>query len=410
MDVTLLFKLWTDLFLYASAAALFLPMRGAVPPLLLCGILSAVPLLVGQRAKNGWILAAAGLVPFLCLLFARGASLWGMLPAAAYAGYSAASGRVSMDREEFLRYFRPYLVIGGIAAVLTPLLAPSGGASVAALYAAAVLFGIMTLRCLRHTPEVRRSRGFLLLNGAVPAAVMLGAYLLWRLGALRLLGAGISALYRTVLLPILTGIAYVAVGIGYVLTRLLEWLFSGRARGGEEQTFELHIEEAEEQLGLASGEASALADSVLTALAILAGIAAAILLFRALLGKRLPAVRAAGTEGKVERAGDAPRGHARRTLFGRSPEEQVRRAFRRAMRLAERKGAVFEAADTSERIAEKSGMFLDGETFGALRRVYLKARYDPEGTDGASAVRAKSLYDTLRRASAGGEEQSPRRG
>ena len=73
MDVTLLFKLWTDLFLYASAAALFLPMRGAVPPLLLCGILSAVPLLVGQRAKNGWILAAAGLVPFLCLLFARGA-------------------------------------------------------------------------------------------------------------------------------------------------------------------------------------------------------------------------------------------------------------------------------------------------------------------------------------------------
>ena len=409
MDVTLLFKLWTDLFLYASAAALFLPMRNAVPSLLLCGILSAVPMLVRRRTDNRWILAAAGIVPFLCLPFANGASLWGTLPAAAYAGYAAASGRVSMDREEFLRYFRPYLVIGGIAAVLAPVLAPSGGSSVPALYAAALLSGVMTLRCLRHAPEVRRSRGFLLLNGAVPAAVVLGAYLLWRLGALRLLGAGLSALYRTVLLPILTGIAYVAVGIGYVLTRLLEWLLSGRAQGAEDQTFELHIEEAEEQLGLASGETSALADSVLTALAILAGIAAAILLFRALLGRRLPAGRAAGTEGKVERAGEASRRPARRTLLGRLPEEQVRRAFRRAMRLAERRGAVFEPADTSERIAEKSGAFVDSETFGALRRVYLKARYDPEGTDGASAARAKALYDTLRRASAGSGEQVARR-
>ena len=397
MDVTLLFKLWTDLFLYGSAAGLFFPMEDAVPSILLCGLLAAVPVLVRRSAKRKWICAASGVVPLLCLLAVGGRAFWGMVPAAVYAGYAAASGRVLMDREEFLRYFRPYLVIGGMTAVLAPVLSPSGASEIPLLYTAAVFFGMMTLRCMRHAPEVRRSRGFFLLTGAVPAAIVAGAYLLWRLGALRLLGAGVAALYRTVLLPVLTGIAYVAVGIGYVLTRVLEWLLSGRAQNAEEQTFELQIEEAEEQLGLAAGETSALAESVLTALAILAGIAAAVLLFRALLGRRRPAAQASGTEGKTERLGETRKGSPRALFSGRLPEEQVRRAFRKAMRLAERKGAVFEDADTSESIAEKSAAFLDGKTFGALRKIYLKARYDPEGTDRSSAAQAKNLYEALRR-------------
>ena len=409
MDVTLLYKLWTDLFLYGSAAALVFPMEDAVPSLLLCGLLAAVPLLAGQRAKKRWISALAGVVPLLCLAAVRGKAFWGTLPAAAYAGYAAASGRALMDREEFLRYFRPYLVIGGMMAVLAPVLSPSGASEVPLLYAAAVFFGMMTLRGLRHAPEVRMSRGFFLLNGAVPAAIVAGAYLLWRLGALRMLGAGVAALYRTVLLPILTGIAYVAVGIGYVLTRVLEWLLSGRAQGTEEQTFELQIEEAKEQLGLSAGESSALADSVLTALAILAGIAAAVLLFRVLLGRRRLPARAAGTEAKSERLGKAAQGPPRTLFPGRRPEEQVRRAFRKAMRLAERRGAVFEVADTSERIAEKSAAFVDGNTFNALRQVYLKARYDPEGTDRSSAALAGDLYESLRRASGTDGEQARRR-
>ena len=400
MDPSVVLKIFTDLCLYFAVAGLILPAGEAAPALLIIGVAGAAQVVLYERGIKKLYRLLALLPMAAALIFVRSGQLaFLILPAMAYVAILCYTGRVALSRERFLGYFKPISIFLGAAIALLLIFAPEGKAMANALpfMIAGFLLGVMLLRTLRHARTTRRHRRFIFINLGLPLLVALLAFLLARAGFAGVLGGGLGLFYRTLIMPLLMGVAYLFSLIMFLVQKVLS-LFA-REDVVRSARFEANLDAMEAELGVIAGESSELVGNILIALGILFGLLLLFFLFRAMLGEQMEkpiAEDPAGTLGRVDPP-DRPR--ARKNPFvPRTPEEQVRRCFKKLLQQSREAGVTFLISDTSERAAKRASAVFEPERMNELRNLYIRARYSPAGISKEEARRAKDIYEGLKKA------------
>ena len=404
------FLLWLraagDLAFYYSYAAFFVSLSGSafsLPGILIPSFFYALSR-IGRKSRTlrctvALLGAAALLVPVL--------GLWdriALVPAVAYAGYLARNDNyaLSHDRQTdvFLLFCKSYPIFFAIIALM-------GGFRLLASYSLlpallTVVVNVFLLRVLRHEPEIYTKPRFLLESLRTPAAFLFAAWLMHLDAVTTAVKTVLFALYQYVIVPLLWAVLYLfALIISLLVTPLMQ-LFSGA------EVTSLDMESgieglADQAASDSTGESYPLILQALKILALLAVIAAVctflILFFRRLAGDRQTAAASDEPTQVSHRTVRPPAAEKEERLpvSPLHPVNQVRRQYRRYLKLCRSLGYTPNIFDTSRDICRESSGLFPGEASAAaqLRELYLRARYRGEATR-EDAVRASRLVDQLR--------------
>ena len=404
------FLLWLraagDLAFYYSYAAFFAALSGSafsLPGILIPSFFYALSRFGGtsqaRRCAVALLGAAALLLPML--------GLWdriALVPAIAYAGYLARNDNYSLSHD---RQTDVFLLFGKSYPIFFAVIALMGGFRLLASYSLfpallTVVVNVYLLRVLRHEPEIYTKPRFLLQSIRTPAAFLFAAWLMHLDAVTSAVKTALLALYQHVIAPLLWAILYLFAMIISLLVTPLMQLFSGAEVTSLDM--ESGLEDLADQTAQeSSGEGYPLLLQALKVLALLAVVAAVcvllILFFR----------RLAGDRGNAE-ASDEPTLISQRTVRPAAqkkeerppvsplhPVNQVRRQYRRYLKLCRSRGYNPDIFETSRDICrESSGLFPGGASAAAqLRELYLRARYRGEATR-EDAILASRLVDQLR--------------
>ena len=400
MDPSVLLKMLADVSLWLAIAGTLFPQTAAsvstpivFAVLSLSGALGSLP---GEKRAKLRFLA---LIPLSCAAF----FITGLESALVYAPpalYIAATvilRRYSYDREEFASFFKKVVICLAVWILLALLFGGKerveGAAVIFAVFFA--VCGVTLMRILRHEESVRREPRFILLCMCAPAAVIIAAALLSLPGVTSAIGAALKFFYDNVVSPLLMLLAYVMVGVVYVVGAVIGEIKPADATENQLELGEVGL--GDEMMDyLRSGEQSENAGRVFIALAFIAFFVIAFIVFRRMLGRRKTSdpVRSAAEI----RSGTAPYDNARplsSVLRAGTPAGLVRGYYARFLRRAEAAGVEIPIFYTSEMIAGASRAFFPEETLNAFREIYVRARYGGVVTR-EDAKLAKAYLEKLR--------------
>ena len=201
---------------------------------------------------------------------------------------------------------------------------------------------------------------------------------------------------RYTIVGLLCALPYLIFGVVFLFQKLLS-LFERKNSAGASQ-FEANLGALEEELGAAVGSGSDLPAKILLALGILGGLVLLFFLFRTMLGERMekPIAEDSHRTGRTDPP-QRPR-ERKNPLAPRTPEEQVRRCFKKLLQQSREAGVTFLISDTSERAAKRASAVFDPKGMEELRSLYIRARYSPEGVSKEEAKRARGVYEQLKKA------------
>ncbi len=400
MDAAIVLKLLADMALWLAAAGFFAPtLPFAAPALLVAACGSASAALAGKKPPVRLLPLLPVLLVFLWIHSWADALV--LVPPCAYVLFAAAAGRFGVEYDSFAGVFKPAATILALAVLSAFVFAPAGAAAKNALpYTVSyVIAGVLLLRLLRHDEAARRSPGALLLGVAAPLAAVAAAVLLTGAGALGALGDALGFLYRTLVAPILMGLAYAVYGVAWAFARALRFLFSPSGAEGNGEPVALPEIPDAGQLLPERGE-SPLGAQILIALGALAALFTAYLLFRKLLGTRVAPAAFAANETR-SRLDGPPSSQKRAPFYARTPRDAVRRVYRRFLLLVEDAGTKLPPSATSLDAVNAAISYFDAAAAGQLRELYLLARYSAHEITRADVKRARTLLETVKKSKKG---------
>lgn len=396
MDAAIVLKLFCDMALWFAAAGFFAPtLPFALPALLFAACGSASAALAEKKPVVRLLPLLPALLVFLWVHSWADALV--LVPPCAYVLFAAAAGRFGVGYDSFAGVFKPAAAILALAVLSALVFAPAGVAAKNALpYAVLyVIAGVLLLRLLRHDEAARRSPRAFLLGVAAPLAAVAAAALLTGAGALGALGDALGFLYRTLVAPVLMGLAYAVYGVAWAFARVLRFLFSPSGGDGNGEPVALpEIPDAGELLP-ERGE-SPLVTQILIALGALFTLFAAYLLFRKLLGTRVAAAGFPANETRSRLDGPPPV-QKRAPFHARTPRDAVRRVYRRFLLLVEDAGTKLPPSATSLDAVNAAAGYFDAAPAGQLRELYLLARYSAHEITRTDAKRARFLLEAVRK-------------
>lgn len=357
----------------------------------LCFALSALP----GRWRPLRVLAICPVA--VCLLLpGEGLADWlGLLPPVCYLLYLAWTGRYTLSRSRqaqlfsvFWKAFLPFALLFSLMGLWRQAL--SVGLPVAMIM---MVSAVISMRSLRHEPEVYLQWQFQLVNLLSVGALLLAAWVLSRRAFLRAALLVVKGFYLYVIAPLILALGYclagIAQGLGWILSKLgIRGTFLTQQT--QESTGELKAGILGE--GYEGSGSGGLVGRILLALGILAVAVGLFFLFRWM--ARRPPQKGPTPVSGTRTVG--PRREARASSPGESSGvHRVRRQYRKYLRLCQEKGAAPADSDTSLDVECHAAGLFDQEAQRELRQLYLKARYAGEATS-QDVARAKELVKELK--------------
>lgn len=361
--------LWSAIAGFAFGGRIALPMWAAV--LLLAAGASAVKFF----DKKKWRLLPLA-APLLTLIFAMG--IWDfiyLIPPLAYCVYICASRRFELESESCALYLK---VCGGlllVASVFFAVTKMDGGRS--GIYLPFIICfyscGFAMVRMARLSPQGRKDKKavcwtvgiVILLNGL---AVILSSS-----GFLGGLKTVFAAFARTIIAPIVVGLAYALGGIGWLLGKL----FNPSGKLASIENVQLSIQSVKDVFSsegpVEPAPTPKFLKYILLALAIAAVIAILILIARRL----APSKVTKRSEMTTKEAKFTPAVPLRKQRVD-GAAQQLRQVYRKFMKELKGKGVNISTSDTSEALLIKAGAKGGTDNCRVLRELYLPARYDPQ--------------------------------
>ena len=406
MTLLLWVRILGDLAFYYAFAGFFVSVNGSafcLPGILIPSFLCALSV----RGDRPALRVGITLISAVCLVLPGigMADRIAFLPAYAYVIYLARTGRCSLscDRQKDLLkrfcvsyplFFLMCCMFGGFS-LLCRYSLPSAVIMLAA--------GVYLLQTLRHEPEIYLQRTYLIRSLVPPFLLAAAAWLLQLNVVAQAVTAACSALYRTVLLPVLSAVSYAVIGLFTVVFSPVVFLLSllTLSTGSTEET-EL-VETEEMDLASGTGIGIPIWVRVLLMLAIAAAlIALCVLLIRLL--RRLAGGKVQGkiggmaseeVRGGAEHPGKVPGAAANFSPL--HPVSRIRRRYRQYLRLCRDKGSALLESDTSADVLSRTaGLFPDPEDCSRLREIYIRARYGADASQEDDAA-AKEILEKLRK-------------
>lgn len=399
-------KILSDLGFYLSIAGLIGALFGAPNSLIFGGwfVLTAAGFLAWLLRNRGWLrflpfLPAAAYFFFAHYHIAEAAVF---LPAFAYVVYLAASRQFEpnqdVERQIFSIFWKLLIVVtlfclvAKVTQYIAQLALPIGLIS--------MLCQILLIRGLRHEEEVRNRPRYQITELLLLAVI--GGVILF-LGSetgVRLLGAGLKGIFTGFLQPllqlILKAFLFVFTGVVWVGKYIWAWivmLFNLKKKKHVPVEIPAYSTEVRELLLGKQGEDSAPLN-MLIALIVLVTLVLLFFVFR-WLSKRGKKEREDTFGMTDDRSPEAP-AEAAVSAKERSAVAHVRAAYRRYLKLGAAKGIRRQKSDTTREIQQRFVGLFPEESTGALRELYLRARYDGHA-DKEDAARAKELVAQLKK-------------
>lgn len=235
---------------------------------------------------------------------------------------------------------------------------------------------VLLLRMLRHSPEVYLSKQYqakniLLLSGMLAAAWILSSEFVLK-GILNTC----SFIYRSILLPILTFFITCMTAVIGLILKLFSWM----------NLIEIDLNETDVSPSEGVNPFSDLAENpitgsqsietILTIIGVIILIIAAFFFFRRLASsEKAEHVKLPGISIVKSKTSDSNREYSTSTVH------QVRRQYRKFLKLYRFHGERILASDTSANIAQKGGeIFLTPDMMDEIREIYIRARYNNQAT------------------------------
>ncbi len=260
-----------------------------------------------------------------------------------------------------------------------------------------VMVSVLLMRALRHEPQVYMQKKYMLINGITVVLTLIAAGLITLRPVVEAFLKGILWLYRTLIAPILIGIAWI---LGYAMSYVaafFSWLAKqlGGTREVMGQMNDVGPPEAIlQEIESAGGTGDFIVD-VLRAVVIIVGLVIVVKLFLWL-----------GRKQQVEEYGlvQTHRKNVTPSLKESRIEKngsgniwQVRRWYRRFMELYEQKITKVHPSNTTAEI-EKRALYSwkDQALLDELREIYIRARYG-HMAERADVKRIKELYLQLKK-------------
>jgi hypothetical protein len=399
-------KVLSDLGFYLSIAGLIGALFGAPGALIFSGwfVLTAAGFLAWLLRNRGFWRFAPFLPAAAYFFFARYqiAEAAVFLPAFAYVVYLAAVRRFEpnqdVERQIFSVFWKLLIVvtlfclIAKVGQYISDVALPIGLVT--------MLCQILLIRGLRHEEEVRSRPSYQLTELLLLAVI--GAVILF-LGSetgVRLLGALLKGIYNIVLYPVLMLLVRIAVflltGVAKVGKYVWEWIvemFNLR----KQQHVEVEIPpyaELDFKLYVGEGQSVTTPRKVIVAL-ICVGVAVMLFFIFRYMSRRARDKRE-DSDGIVDdRTVEKPVEIAV-PARERGAVAHVRAAYRRYLRLGAAQGVRRLRSDTTLEIQRRFSGLFPGEEAGALRELYLRARYDGHA-DKEDAARAKELLAQMKK-------------
>ena len=326
-----------------------------------------------------------------------------LIPAITYSFYLAWCGNYNLSHERqsdmFLLFGKSYPIFFLYAALFGGLRLLIAGSLLPALIM--VILSVYLLRVLRHEPEIYTKPRFLLTNMWTLVVFVLAAWLMHLDAVTHAITSALLFVFHNIITPILSAALYaIAYIISFLLTPLMQF-FNGNA------DFSLNTETgveglADQNLSENAGAQYPLLARILSVAAVLVAVTFVcvilIRLFRRLAGDRTSSIESEIPTQRLDRSA-APSDEKFQRQFHVSPlhpVNQVRRQYRRYLKLCRGRGYTPCDFYTSREICRQTGdLFDDTACIDELRALYIRARYRGDASR-EDSVRAAQLVDQLR--------------
>ncbi len=395
-------RLAGDLALYYSFAGFFVACTGqscSLPGLLLPSLCYALSATLGRRRG----LALPLLLPMLLcfpLPWLGLADRIALLPAVLYPLYLVHTERTGLSHYRQVDVFTLFIKVYPLFFLFMVLIGGYGYLAAGSLPMAALtlVLHVYLMQVLRHEAEMYTQPAFLL-RTALPLLVLVAAAGILQLPAL--LGSAASLLltvYNGLVIPLVMGICYVLAFVFlHTLYPLLVWLLN--LVSGREATTEFlsSADTLAAQLQQDSTDASTPTGVLFRVVAVVLLVLLVSLLllavFRRMAGNRQTSAPSAPST--QTHTAPVPTGGLHLPLSPTDPVNQVRRQYKKYLRLCRSRGFNPHPSYTSQEIQDNACHLLPNTAAAQeLRRLYLSARYAGVATK-EDAARAKTLVQQL---------------
>ena len=405
MTLLIWLRLAADLSFYYAFAAFFVSLSGtavSLPGIFIPSFFCALSRLAGDRR----MLRCSIVLPAVLTILLPVLGMWdriALIPAITYSFYLAWCGNYNLSHERqsdmFLLFGKSYPIFFLYAALFGGLRLLIAGSLLPALIM--VILSVYLLRVLRHEPEIYTKPRFLLTNMWTLVVFVLAAWLMHLDAVTHAITSALLFVFHNIITPILSAALYaIAYIISFLLTPLMQF-FNGNA------DFSLNTETgveglADQNLSENAGAQYPLLARILSVAAVLAAAALVcvilIRLFRRLAGDRTSSIESEIPTQRLDRSA-APSDEKFQRQFHVSPlhpVNQVRRQYRRYLKLCRGRGYTPCDFYTSREICRQTGdLFDDTACIDELRALYIRARYRGDASR-EDSVRAAQLVDQLR--------------
>lgn len=340
---------------------------------------------LSSALRRSRIARTAALAPALLLVFlpAARADLIVSLPPAAYLAYLAWTDNYQLSWrrqvEQLTTFLRVFLFAALFMIILAVFVWDTVLSAVIPTALVTVAASVLLTRSLRLDPAMYLQPRYQLVNFSGIVLLAVTALVLGSEQAVRAAVSALGFVYKTVIAPVLLGVAAVIGALFSALIQLLQGMVKSPGIEGEELPVEKPLEgfEGEAAEVLPPAEPSKLLDLILLAVGIITAAAVLFLLFRWM---TRPRYEQAGTPDLTRSSIPEQRQPARRVRAG-AYAYRIRRQYQGFLRLCRSRGMEFRISDTSTDIGEKSlDLFPDETAMAGLRDIYQQARYQGEAS------------------------------
>lgn len=259
-----------------------------------------------------------------------------------------------------------------------------------------VMISVLLMRALRHAPQIYMQKKYMLVNGVTVMVTLIAAWLITLRPVVDALLKSLLWLYRTLIAPILIGLAWI---LGYALSLVasfFSWLAKmlGSTREVNNPTEEMGPPEIITEYIDSNGGSGAFITDVLLAIAIIIGIVVVVKCFL-WLGRKRQVEESVLVHAHRECVMPAAK-NVQAEQMGTGAVWQVRRWYRRFMQLYEQKVAKVHVSSTSAEL-EKRALYTwkDKAVLDEIRDIYIRARYAHQA-ERLDVKRIKALYMQLK--------------
>ncbi len=396
MNIAFAARIICDISLWYCGAGLILPHFGAtinaiIPAtMLLCCIISSAL----SRRKTAYRLIPLPILAVAFFFIHTAGDVLLNLPPLLYCAGLCYRSRFNPDYESSCGYYKTAAI--SLLSATFLFLAFGGSSLVSGVlkYLLVFLFsGVLMLRLLRHNEQNRREWRLQVIDLTLLLLCCTAALFLSSGAFLGIAGRIALFLYKSIIVPLLLGLAYAISFIFWLLSRLI----STKSPEGNVLKFNSDNMKLSEIFGpdIANEYAkSKLPGQILLALGIIIFAVLAFLVFRRLsrgIGKTTGNFAEHGS--RMQSIVDSSPLMA---LAPRTPREAVRYYYRKFLLILKSSGQSISPSDTSESISRAAGAYYDPALVSELRDIYIKARYSPESVTKSDSRRVKELYGRIK--------------